>query len=155
MFTFARNKKTTDLYPYIRRICDLTTPNFSTKWEGRSEDRFNRTIPTLLCPWHDDRPVLDEVSVCLTSDLADRGVRVVLSQPFHAERVVLGYWIGSDDMCEAWFFLGDVRRNQPIGGGYWAVGIELAEYANTDHKEKLVELKNAAAKLLPPISSGR
>ena len=35
MFTFAKHKKTVDLYPYIRRICDLTTPNLATKNAGR------------------------------------------------------------------------------------------------------------------------
>ena len=152
MFSFAYHKKTVDLYPYIRQICDLTTPNLATMVAGRSEDRFNRTIPTLLCPWENDRPVVDECAICLTSDLADRGIRLVLAQPFRAERVAVGYWIGSNQMREPWFFLGDVRRNQPIGGGFWAVGIELTEYANTDHQEAFADLRETAAKLLSPVA---
>ncbi len=152
MFSFANHKKIVDLYPYIRQICDLTTPNLATMFAGRSEDRFNRTIPTLLCPWEDDRPVVDECAICLTSDLADRGVRLVLTQPFRAETVAVGYWIDAEHMCEPWFFLGEVRRNQPIGGGFWAVGIELTEFANTVHREAFADLRASAAKLLAPVA---
>lgn len=151
MFSFTNHKKTVSLYPYIRRICDLTTPNVATTFAGRSEDRFNRTIPTLLCPWEHERPLVDESCICITSDLANRGIRLVLNQPFRAESVVLGYWMDSDEMREPWFFLGEIRRNQPIGGGFWAVGIELTEFANTDHKETLANLRGAAANLLPPV----
>jgi hypothetical protein len=85
--------------------------------------------------------------------LANRGVGLVLAQPFRADRVVLGYWVRSDEMREPWFFLGDVRRNQPIGGGFWAVGIELKEFANTDYQAVLADLKAAAGKLLPPVEA--
>lgn len=155
MFSFANHKKTVDLCPYVRQICDLTTPNLASMFAGRSEDRCNRAIPTLLCPWENDRPSTDECAICLTSDLADRGVRLVLAQPFRAERVAVGYWIGSDQMREPWYFLGDVRRNQPIGGGFWAVGIELTEFANADHAEAFGGLREAAAKLLPPVAVTR
>lgn len=155
MFSFANRKKTVDLCPYIRQICDLTTPNMATMFAGRSENRCNRTIPTLLCPWEDDRPLVDECAICLTSDLADRGIRLVLSQPFRAESVAVGYWIDSDQMTNPWFFLGEVRRNQPIGGGFWAVGIELTEFANDNHGEAFVELREPAGKLLAPVPISR
>jgi hypothetical protein len=150
MYSFAKNKKTVSLFPYIRHICDATTPNLATTVGGRSENRFNRTIPTLICPWENDRLLMDECSVCLTSDLADRGVCLVLNQPFRAKHVVLGYWIGSDEMHEPWFFFGEVLRNQAIGGGFWSVGIELKEFANDDHQKALRPLKDAASRLLPP-----
>ncbi len=150
MFSFAKNKKTVDIYPYVRRICDLTTPNLATVTAGRSEDRFNRTIPTLICPWENGYPANHESSVCLTSDLADRGVCLVLNQPFRAEHVVLGYWIAGGEIRDPWFFLGQVRRNRAIGGGFWSVGVELTEFANSNHQRALAPLHEAAASLLPP-----
>jgi hypothetical protein len=155
MFSFANHKKTVDVYPHIRLICDLTTPNLASMPAGRSEDRFNRTIPTLLCPWENDLPLVDECAICLTSDVADRGVRIVLTQPFRAETVAVGYWIGSDQMREPSFFLGEVRRNQPIGGGFWTVGVELTEFANTDHRDALADLRESASKLLSPVALQR
>ena len=152
MFAFSRRKSTIDLYPHIRRICDLTTPNLATKDTGRSEDRFNRTIPTLMCPWEDGHPLLADLTVCLTSDLGDRGVGLVLTEPCHAESVLIGYWIGSSKMCEPSFFLGEVQRNQPIGGGFWILGIELTEFANTCHRDVLTGVREFASKLLPTDS---
>ena len=151
MFSFAKRKKTVDFQNYIRRLCDLTTPNLPTTFHGRSENRYNRTIPTLLSPWQEDRPLGDECIIGLTSDAADRGVAVVLNQPFHADAVVVGYWISPDAMSEPYFFLGNIHRNQPIGGGFWAVGIEITEFANTNYNETLAVLKPLAAKLLSPV----
>jgi len=153
MFSFSKRKKTVDLNPYIRRLCDLTTPNLATTSEGRSENRYNRCIPTLLSPWQDDRPLVDECTIGLTSDMADCGVGLVLNQPFRAEAAVVGYWIPCDTMCEPWFFLGNIRRNQAIGGGFWAVGIELTEFANPNHVETLSVLKPLSAKLRLPADT--
>ncbi len=152
MFSFSKRKKVVDLCPRIRRLCDLTSPNLSTTLSGRSENRYNRAIPTLLGPWQEDHPVVDESTIGLTSDIADRGVCLVLNQPFLAESVVVGYWISSDAMSEPWYFLGNICRNQPMGGGFWAVGIELTEFANTNHAKELVALKPLAAKLSAPAA---
>ena len=150
MFSFSKQKKKNDLFRYVRRICDLTTPNLAQESAERSEDRFNRTIPTVICPWEEDRPTVERAAIGLTSDLADRGVQVILNRPFMSEHIVLGYWIAADDMEEPWYFLGTVRRNQPIGGGYWALGVELVEFANDEHRRQLDVLKTAAGELLPP-----
>ena len=150
MFSFTKRKKTVDVQPYIRRLCDLTTPNLTAKIEGRSENRYNRSIPTLLGPWQDDCPSGDECIICLTSDMSDRGVSLILSQPFRADAVVVGYWVASDEISEPWFFLGNIRRNQAIGGGFWKLGIELAEFANLDSIDALAVLKPLAERLRAP-----
>ena len=152
MYSFAQHKKTVDLQPYIRRISDLTTPNLSKVSSGRSEARLNRAIPTLLSPWENGRPMVDEISICLTTDVADRGVGLVLSQPFRAKQVVVGYWVSEDEMSEPWFFLADVCRNQPMGGRFWVLGVELIEFAKIESKEALAAMKVVAADLLPPAA---
>ncbi len=149
MFSFARNKKSVDVLPYIRRICDLTTPNLATISKGRSENRLNRAIPTLMCAVHKDGWVEEETAFCLTKDFADHGVCIVLPQPFRAERVVLGYWVCRETMPSPWFFSGLIRRNQPIGGGFWSVGIEMNAYINEEYPEIVKALRDKAAKLLP------
>lgn len=152
MFSFARRKPSVDLCPYVRRICDLTTPNLpNVDSSGRTENRSNRTIPTLLCPWENRGPAIDECTSCLTSDLSDRGVRLVLTQPLHAQQVVLGYWIDEDDMEEPWFFLADVRRCQAVGGGFWNLGVELTDLAHVEFREEVAPLREFATQLLPPL----
>lgn len=150
MFSFAAQKKINDLRPHLRRLRDLTTPNLPSEYEDRSDDRLNRAIPTLLCPWEAGRPSVDETTICLTSDLADRGVGLLLNQPTRFEQVVLGYWTCSDQMPEPMFLLGDVRRNQPIGGGFWVLGVELTQLASNEYRYELRQLRVAAARLLPP-----
>ena len=98
----------------------------------------------------DEKPFVDEWSTCLTSDLSDRGARLVLSQPLHAEQVLLGYWIDDADMTEPWFFLADVRRCRAAGGGFWNLGVELMEFANDSLREEIAPLRKFAERLLPP-----
>ncbi len=105
----------------------------------------------MLSPWQEDRPLGPECIIGLTSDAADRGVAVVLNQPFRADAVVVGYWISPDAMSEPYFFLGNIHRNQAIGGGFWVGGIEITEFANTNYNETLAVLKPLAAKLLSPV----
>jgi len=144
------HKPVTELYPYIRRICDLTTPNLTTtSMSGRSENRYNRTIPTLITPWQVNKPIVDRSAVCITCDLADRGIGLVLCEPCYLKQVVLGYWLRTDLMPEPWFFIADVKRNAEIGGGFWTLGVELIEFANRDHKRQLRPLRNIAGRLLP------
>jgi hypothetical protein len=150
MFSFTDQKSINDLLPYIRRMCDLTTPNLTRKsLSGRSENRYNRAIPTLLSPWRNSKPVLQGTLVCLTCDLADRGVGLIVNQACQLKTVVVGYWIPSAEMTEPWFFLGEVRRSQEIGGGYWSMGVELAGMANLDDRLNLGFLPKAAETLLP------
>ena len=153
MYSFTKRKKTVDLSPYIRQLCDLTTPNLVTNIEGRSENRYNRTIPTLIVPWEDGRPLADEAVIGLTGDMSDRGLSLVLQQPFRADAVAVGYWISSDAMDEPWYFLGEIRRNQAIGGGFWKIGIELAEFANSEHVKALATLERWAETLRPPADT--
>ena len=154
MFSFVKRKKSLDIASQLRRLCDLTTPNLCIREKpSRRKDRYNRAIPTLLCPWEGDRPVEDESTIVLTRDISDSGVGLVLSQPFRANRVLVGFFFDAWDPGQPWFFLGDVLRNMAFGGGYWNVGVELDEFANSIYPEKVKPLRALAAKLLPPVSA--
>ncbi len=149
MFSFSKQKKVVDLCPYISKLCNFTTPNLPTVDGTRSENRYNRTIPTLIGPWENGRPVMEECGIALTSDLSDRGIGIVLSQPFHGENVIVGYWACLELTPEPWYFLGRVRRHAAIGGGFWTLGVELTEFANRTHSEEVAKLKPKAQRLLP------
>ena len=152
MFSFRERKKALDFQPYVRQLCDLTAPNLP-RAEGeleRTENRYNRSVPTILGPWQDERPIMDECLIAITSDMSDHGFGLLLTQPFRAEKLVVGYWTSRKRMPRPWFFVGDLRRNRYIGGGFWKIGIQLTEFANTNHWAKLAELEPLAEKLLPP-----
>jgi hypothetical protein len=149
MFSFTRRKKTLDLQRYIRRLCDLTSPALSPlEGDVRTDNRHSRVIPTLLCPWEEDGPIADQATIVLTKDISDRGVGLVLQHPLRAEHVLLGFLLA--DETDPLFFLGDIRQNSPIGGGYWVIGVELTDMVNICDFDSLEQLRPMAAKLSRP-----
>jgi hypothetical protein len=79
-------------------------------------------MPALLAPWDADCPQVDESTYALTKDFSDRGVSLVLHQPFKSAQVVVGLWLEGPR-----FLLGDLRQNVSLGGGFWQIGVELTE----------------------------
>jgi hypothetical protein len=153
MFSFATRKKVVDMQPFVRRICDLTAPNNATAAGlPRSENRYNRVIPTLLCPWEEHRPIIDRTVVALTRDMSDRGVGVTLTHPLQADELVVGFYLAGV-MQEPWFFRGLPSRCDAMGGGFWLLGIELVEYMNEQWRDELDPLFGRAQKLLPPVTA--
>jgi hypothetical protein len=151
LFSFKERKKTVDFQRYIRRIIDLTIPNKTDSGNlPRYENRYNRSVPVLLCPWKDDEPVLSEAVVAIIKDIADRGVGVILTQPFAAEDVVLGFCLDEETALEPWFFLGVSRHDMAIGADFHVLGIELAEFISDTCRKQLAPLVPLAQKLLPP-----
>lgn len=154
MFSFATRKKLVDMQPHLRRICDLTAPNnAAAAGLPRTENRYNRSIPALLAPWEEHRPVPDRGVVAITRDLSDRGVGLILTHPVEASDVVVGFYLASDVMQEPWFFRGMISRCDAMGGGFWLLGIELVEYMNEQWRDELEPLFGRAQKLLPPVST--
>jgi hypothetical protein len=151
LFSFKERKKTVDFQRYIRRIIDLTIPNKTDSGNlPRYENRYNRSVPVLLCPWKDDEPLLSETIVAITKDIADRGIGIILTQPFAAETMVLGFCLDEVTALEPWFFLGVRRHNIAIGGDFWLLGIELTEFISETCREQLEPLIPLVQKLYPP-----
>jgi hypothetical protein len=155
MFFFSARKKNVDFQRYIRRLIDLTSPNRGgSGCMERYENRHNRIIPALLCPWEQNTPIVSKAVVVLTKDFADRGIGLVVSGAFDAEKVVVGFCHPAATANEPLFFLGARRTSDPIGGGYWLFGVELIEFMNETWRAELEPLVSMAEKLLPPSSSG-
>ncbi len=145
------HKKTIEVCKHLARVCDLTTPNMAApSCEDRVEDRHNRSIPTLICPWEHNNPHVDESAFVLTKDLSDIGIGIVSNQPIRATEVLVGLWPDEQVADEPWFFLGDVKRIAPLGGGFWIMGVALTEFANQDHQDALRPLRSLAERLRVP-----
>ena len=151
MFSFTASKKTINVQGYIRKICDCTTPNNTHSPNiTRTENRYNRTIPVVLCPWINDKPVMEHASIVLTKDMCDRGVGIILQRPLNDDEVAIGFNIGEPSMQEPWFFRAKVQRNYAIGGGFWLAGLELEELLNDVYRHELGPIWPWAEKLVPP-----
>jgi hypothetical protein len=141
MFSFDNEKKSHVVQAKIRRILDLTVPNFADGLtDSRSDDRFNRTLPALLCAWEQDQPVPGSSMFVATRDISSEGVGVLLQQPFRAERVLLTFWLDEEVSPEPWYFLGRSQALRKIGGGFWTLGIQLTEFAGSNGRGPLAAL---------------
>ena len=149
MFSFVKHKKDNEVFGrQIRRICDLTTVKFLDDDNQRIDNRYNRLIPTLLCPWENDSPVVSDSMYVLTKDLSKHGAGLLLTQPLRMESVVLTFCLDADDPAQPLSFLGSVQYNSGIGGGFWIAGIALTQFANEKYSDELCALKPLAAKLI-------
>lgn len=88
--------------------------------------------------------------MAVTKDLGDEGVSLVATHPLTAREVVLGFWVPDPVNEQPWFFLGELRHSTAMGGGFWAIGVKLTEYADTLHSEALAPLLPYAHKLYAP-----
>ena len=79
----------------------------------------------MACPWGDDRIDLDDTFVAITKDLSDLDIGLIVDHEFPFAEITLAFWMPSGQ--QPWCFHGCVRRSDPIGGGFWVVGVELLE----------------------------
>ena len=153
MFSFTTKKQQNDVKTMLARICDHTTPNMAAPSEhDRTENRFNRSIPTLLCPWENGEPCPDDNVFVLTKDVSDIGIGIIAHQPIRVANVVVGLWPNDEIAAEPWFFTGEVKRNAPMGGGFWIMGIELTDCLNLDFSDALQSLRRLAKRLRVPAT---
>jgi hypothetical protein len=150
MFFTKKGGQRYQLQGYLRRICDLTSPNMPRLDDSRNQHRQNRTIPVLLVPWEDGAIVVSDAATALTRDISDNGLSVTLLHPFRAENIVVCFWLPRGETSDPWFFLGTTRQNVPIGGGFWSLGIELTEKLELSSESGTARLLPLAAELLPP-----
>ena len=98
-----------------------------------------------ITPWENDKPVVKESIYALTRDIADHSSSLVLQCPFHAERVVCGFWLDHPN-----FVIGTGRQRAPFGGGFWHLGVELDELTSPSEVLEMEALAPLAKKLIRP-----
>lgn len=145
MFAFDTRKRLCEVRDFVRQLVDLTSPNLPPlEGEARTENRSNRALPALLVPWENGQPVVDESTYAITKDFSDRGLALVLQQPFKSVLVVVGLWLESPR-----FALAEVRQNVPLGGGFWQIGVELTELLDSAKSPQVQSLLPLATRLVP------
>jgi hypothetical protein len=150
VFSFTKRKQRVEIAAYLRRICDGTAPNNGlTDRLERTENRYNRTLPAVVWLWQDDKPTAaDKFDVCVTKDITDHGVGLILTTPLANREVVVCLRSSDRADAEPWFFLGRVVRGKAIGGGFWITGVELVELLNRDRPGIIEDLRPHAERML-------
>ena len=151
MYTFQERVAAQSVQSRLRRIGDLTVPNSPLIGDSsRYIPRQNRTIPTLVCPWEKEAADVARCTVAITRDLADEGVGLLLTHPIAGPEILVVYQLPDSAMPSPWFFRGTIQHNTPLGGGFWVVGVALAEFLTSQRHSSLTPLATLAQKLLPP-----
>jgi len=150
VFSFSARKQRVEIAPYLRRICDCSTPN-SGRIERleRIENRYNRTLPVLFWPWENDRVLADEGATAVTKDLTDQGIALILNGPIAQREIVVCLLSDDSDVVEPWFFLGQVLRCEEIGAGFRLIGVELSDFLNRNRPESVEVLRPQTERLRP------
>jgi len=145
MFSFDDRKRQGQVRDFLRHLVDLSSPNLPPlEGEARAQIRSNRALPALLAPWEQAQPLVDESTYALTKDVSDRGLSLVLGQPFKSFEVVVGLWVDSPR-----FMLGEIRQNVPLGGGFWQIGVELTALLDSAEHPQIESLMPLASRLVP------
>ena len=151
MLFLKKRRQTIDLAPYMRRIIDLTTPNLPSQGNvGRTENRYNRSIPVLVTGWTEKGDVTKPVTFGVTKDLTDKGISVILFGELELSHVMVGFWLSAQHAETPLFCLGHCLRQQAIGGGFNLWAIELYEFATETYASKIQKIMPLANQLLPP-----
>jgi len=154
MYSFDERKKSHTVQSRVRRLLDLTVPNFADQLQSeRLEERYNRTLPALLCAWENDQPVTDSCVYVVTKDVASEGVGILLQQPFRADKVMLAFWLDHTEAREPWFFVGVGRNLRKIGAGFFTMGVQLTDFVGSGCYGNRAPLAPLMKQLLPPAAT--
>src|SRR5262245_48903113 len=92
MYSFQERVAGQSVQAKLRRLGDLTVPNSPLAADStRGIQRYNRAIPTLLCPWQNGAADVERSTIAITRDLADEGVGLLLTHPITGPELVVGY----------------------------------------------------------------
>ncbi len=126
---FAR-KKQIDASPKLRRIMDMTVPNRPVSNETRGDNRYNRSLPALVCPWDGRSPRVDAHVVGVVQDLSDGGMSVLFQDaPKHKEYLVT-LFLSNEEGAEIFQFICEVRDARKFAGNWVLVGFLVTSCAD-------------------------
>ena len=147
MFSFTRRRKQIDAAPQLRRVIELSASvEPAADNDQRLTRRVSRTLPVMVCPWHDGDIDFDEVGLAFTKDIGDGGIGLLATHG-NVDQLVVGAFPDPDRMSEPAYFLGNVRKCLPFCAGFWELGLEVTEYLNTDYRAELEPLNVVVMKM--------
>ena len=141
VFSFLTRKKVVDASPHIRRIIDLTTPEYLRTEESRYARRYSRALAMTMWPWVKGRPDEQSVMLGITKDISDSGVCVLSTCRIDCEQVVFTFLVESEEFTDLAFFLGIVAR-KTRRSGFREYGLRVTEFLNDGYRNQLLALES-------------
>lgn len=133
MLLFSRNKQIgvqTFLLRLVNNHCPELGPLFDNR---RDETRVPVCVATLVVPLKDGKPSLSEHFPTVTKEFSTTGVSIVLNEPRGLDDVILAFRWES----EMTFIKGKARHLNPMGAGFYHLGIQLSTVVRADEYPEL------------------
>jgi len=132
-----------ELQSYLQRLADTTEPRPANIVELRIEERLSRTLPTLVTPWGENGPAIDQAMFVVTKNLSATGVSLISQTDMKTENLLMVFL----NRSEFRFLKGLVRYRRPIEGGFMQVGVELERIVDPCEFPKSRQLAKLIARL--------
>jgi hypothetical protein len=133
---FSR-KKESGVQSFIVSLLNENCSALRERLDGpRVEGRVNLTIVLTVVPIEDGRPLTRRAFCATTKEFSSNGVAVVVDQPYGIEEAIIGFRRrGSTIWMRA-----KARHLNPMGGGFFQLGLRLTERLETDDCPELANL---------------
>jgi hypothetical protein len=120
---FTRDKKRA-VQSFILNVVNNNCPELAALVEGpRLENRVNLTVVVLVVPVENDRPLVGKAFTAVTKEFSTTGLAVVLDGPMGLDEAIVGFrW-----QREMTFIRAATRHLNPMGGGFFQLGLQLTE----------------------------
>ena len=134
---FAKNKEH-EVQSFMLQLVNNNCPGLKGLAEGpRLERRVNLTVVVLVIPLEKGKLLLDERFAAVTKEFTSRGVSLVLHDCRAADDVILGFrWERSMR-----FILAQARHLNPMGCGFWQLGLRLKAVVHPDDYPELESVR--------------
>jgi len=136
MLLFSKNRTVgvqTFLLKLVNNYCPELRPLFDNR---RDETRVPVCVVTLVIPLEKGKPQLDDHFPTVTKEFSTTGVSIILDHPQGLEEVILAFrW--ESNMT---FIKGRARHLNPMGAGFYHLGIELSNVVRVDEYPELEDL---------------
>lgn len=101
----------------------------------RLEHRVNLTVVVLVIPFEKGKLVFEDRFTAVTKEFTSRGASLVLHECLAADQVVVGFrYEGAMH-----FVLAQARHLNPLGGGFWQLGLRFKEIVHPSDYPELAE----------------
>ena len=133
MLLFSRNK-TVGVQTYLLRLINNHCPELAPLFDNRrDETRVPVCVVTLVVPLANGRPRRADHFATVTKEFSTTGVSIVLSEPRGLEEVILAFrW-----EQEMTFLKGTAKHLNPMGAGFFHLGIQLSKLVRVDDYPEL------------------
>jgi len=134
---FTRHKEK-EVQGFLLRVANNNCPELKARLDGpRLDRRVNLTLVVLVVPIERNRAVVSKAFTAVTKEFSSAGVAIVLAGPQPLDDLLVAFRAEG----ELVFIRGKVKHINPMGGGFFQMGVKLQEMVDpNDHPELKVLL---------------